>query len=387
MKNLFLSFLLMAGLATIAQQPVTIKGMVQNLEGYKLAIVYQSPTKKVLDTIAVANNQFEAKINIAEMQEIAVYPYRFFKYAVPTKNPNKYFLQPMLELFVAPGDVIMVYGDAKNLWEAKVSGGKYYKDWAQLRSITMPLETENYNLLAKQYSKEGLADSLVFKKYQEKRTEVKEKNKKQVIDFFKKNTGSMYALYKFSENLKALKPDEIETLLATYSPDLQQTVFAEKINNYLDKAKALSIGSKMIDFSATSLKGEAFNSKNLRGKYVLLDFWGSWCGPCRKSNPHLKELYKKYNAKGFEIVGIAKEMIPNIEKARAALTKAVVKDGLPWVQILNNERSDAEDLVKIYNVKGFPTKILVDKEGKIMWKGSGMEDGGLDDLLMNVFEK
>lgn len=387
MRKIFAAALLFYTQVLIAQEAVTIKGTITNMDGYSLAVIYYSPQKKTRDTVQLTNDQFELKIKIKDLQEIVIYPYNYYKYAVPTKDPNKYFLQPMLPVFVAPGDVITIDGDAKNLWEAKVSGGKYYKDWAQLRSVTMLLETENYNLLAKQYSKEGVSDSIIFKKYQSERTLVKEKNNLQVINYFKKNTGSMYAMYKFSENLKSLKPDEIETLLAAYTPDLQRTVFADRINQYLDKAKALNVGSKIIDFTATTVGLNPFDTKSLRGKYVLLDFWGSWCGPCRKSNPHLKELYKKYNTKGFEIVGIAQEMIPNLEKAKAALIKAIEKDGLPWVQIFNNERKDKEtDLVKIYNIKGFPTKILVNKEGKIIWKGSGLDSPELDEKLIELFK-
>ncbi|TXH22368.1 MAG: AhpC/TSA family protein [Chitinophagaceae bacterium] len=387
MKQFLAATLLFCSQILLAQEPVTLKGSVTNMDGHSLAVIYYSPLKKTRDTVQLTNDQFELKLKIKDLQEIVIYPYNYYKYAVPTKDPNKYFLQPMLDIFVAPGDVITINGDAKNLWEAKVSGGAYHKEWEQLRSVTMPLETENYSLLAKQYSKEGLADSIAFNKYRAERGVVKDKNKLQVINFFKKNTGSIYAMYKFSENLKALKPAEIESLFAAYTPELQESVFGEKITLYLDKAKALAVGSKMIDFSATTLKGEAFDSKNLRGKYVLIDFWGSWCGPCRKSNPHLKELYKKYNTKGFEIVGIAQEMIPNVEKAKAALTKAVVKDGLPWVQILNNEMKDDLDLVKTYNVKGFPTKILVDKEGKMIWRGSGLDSPELDEKLEQIFGK
>lgn len=386
MKRIFAVVLLLASKLLIAQQPVTIKGKVQNLEGYKLAIIYYSPQKKVRDTVALNNGQFEAKINIDAMQEIAVYPHNFFKYAVPTSSSNKFFLPPTLDIFVAPGDVITIDGDARNLWEAKVSGGKYDKEYAQLRSLIMPLETKNYSLLAKQYSKENLEDSIAFNKLRAERNIVKEKSKSLVKDFYKNNTTSIYAFYKFSDNLKSMPPYEIEELLASYSPELQQTDLGEKVRRYLEKLKSIDIGSKMIDFDGTTLKGDAFNSKSLRGKYVLLDFWGSWCGPCRKSNPHLKELYSQYKDKGFEIVGIAQERT-SLEKSKASLKKAVEQDGLPWIQLLNDELKEKVDVVKAYNVSAFPTKVLVDKNGVIVWKGVGDEGSGLDKLLTRIFGK
>lgn len=385
MKNLFIVALLLAGKVSIAQQSVTIKGKVQNLEGHKLAIIYYSPQKKVRDTVALNNGMFETKINIDAMQEIAVYSHNFFKYAVPTAKPNKFFLQPMLDIFVAPGDVIIIDGDARNLWEAKVSGGKYDKDYAKLRNLIMPLETKNYSLLAKQYRKENLEDSSTFNKIRAEREVVKDRIKSLIKDFYVNDTSSIYALYKFSDHLKSMRPDEINRLLADYSPELQQTDIGRKINNYLKKVRAVDIGSNMIDFTGTTLTGNVFDSKRLRGKYLLLDFWGSWCGPCRKSNPHLKELYNMYSEKGFEIVGVAQEN-RSLEKSKVSWSKAVKEDGLPWIQLLNEELKEKVDLVKAYNVSGFPTKILVDKAGIIVWKGVGSENE-LDGLLKKIFEQ
>ena len=84
-----------------------------------------------------------------------------------------------------------------------------------------------------------------------------------------------------------------------------------------------------IDINKNDPKGNAVSLTALKGKYVLLDVWGSWCGPCRTSHPHLKELYAKYKNQGLEIVGIAQEY-GTLEKSRAAWPKAMAEDGIPW---------------------------------------------------------
>ncbi len=78
----------------------------------------------------------------------------------------------------------------------------------------------------------------------------------------------------------------------------------------------------------------------MKGKYVLIDFWGSWCHPCRASHPHLKELYAKYKDKGFEIIGVAQETAKTPEEQRQSWTGAIAKDSLTWPQIMNNENSE-----------------------------------------------
>ena len=107
---------------------------------------------------------------------------------------------------------------------------------------------------------------------------------------------------------------------------------------------------------------------------MLLDFWGSWCVPCRKGNPHLKELYHQYKDQGFDIIGIAKD-----DDTRDAWVKAVEKDGLPWHQIL------VGDLDTKYNVTSYPTKILVDQQGIIIGR-YGENEKELDEQLNSIFK-
>ena len=97
----------------------------------------------------------------------------------------------------------------------------------------------------------------------------------------------------------------------------------------------------------------------------MLDFWGSWCGPCRASHPHLKELWEKYKDQ-VVFIGIAQETSENVEENQKEWRKAVKEDGMEWTQILNNEGET--DVVKLYGISAFPTKILISPEGKILCK-------------------
>ena len=118
---------------------------------------------------------------------------------------------------------------------------------------------------------------------------------------------------------------------------------------------------------------DLFAKKN---KYILLDFWGSWCGPCRASHPHLKELYQKYKNKGLNMIGIASEKAKTPAEERSLWIEAIEKDGLTWSQILNNEDKEKFDAVKEFSVTAYPTKILLDSEGRIVGKYVGSGNGG-----------
>ncbi|MNK28399.1 Thiol-disulfide oxidoreductase ResA [compost metagenome] len=137
-------------------------------------------------------------------------------------------------------------------------------------------------------------------------------------------------------------------------------------------------GDKLQAFSLykRDMKGKIIRLDSLKGKYVLLDFWGSWCKPCRNSHPHLKELYAKYKDKGFEIIGISQEMGADLGASKASWRKAIAEDDLPWIQVLDNEHRDKFNAVVQFGVAAFPTKILLDKEGNIIAKYVGNGKGG-----------
>ncbi len=161
--------------------------------------------------------------------------------------------------------------------------------------------------------------------------------------------------------------------------------------NHLTDSVRTYYKAKLTAFAASKLdmQGKPVDFNALQGHYVLLDFWGSWCRPCRASHPHLKELYAKYKDKGFEIIGIATEHAKTKEECIRLWKTAIAEDGLPWLQVLNNENAAKFDAAKEYNVTAFPTKILLDKDGNVIGRYVGNGSGGeaftsrLEQLLDN----
>ena len=140
-------------------------------------------------------------------------------------------------------------------------------------------------------------------------------------------------------------------------------------------AQDIRAGVQAPDFTAQKVDGTNFTLSSLQGKYVVLDFWGSWCKWCIKGFPDMKEAYAKHKAK-VEFVGIACR--DTEEKWKAATAKYE----LPWISVLNPA---ANDLVRVYDVQGFPTKIVIDPQGKIVKIVLG-EDPAFYDYLNTILK-
>jgi thiol-disulfide isomerase/thioredoxin len=148
------------------------------------------------------------------------------------------------------------------------------------------------------------------------------------------------------------------------------TQFAQMNLSSLEMDRRLAVGKEPIPFSVKGTKGETLSPEMYKGKVLLLDFWATWCGPCKAEMPNVKKVYSKYNSKGFEIVGVS------LDRSREALDKYVAQNKIEWPQYFDGKYWN-NDIATQYGVKSIPTTFLIDKKGKIRYKslhGRQLED-------------
>ncbi len=173
--------------------------------------------------------------------------------------------------------------------------------------------------------------------------------------------------------IQQLNPDkylnlykEVEAALSAkypsskYLANLKKDIMAYEMQS--QKANSLKVGEVPADFSLPTPDGKMISLSSFKGKVVLIDFWASWCGPCRKENPNVVAMYKKYHKKGFEILGVS------FDDDKSKWVKAYEADGLTWnhVSDLKGWESAA---AKLYGITTIPFTMLLDKEGKLIAKG------------------
>jgi peroxiredoxin len=143
---------------------------------------------------------------------------------------------------------------------------------------------------------------------------------------------------------------------------VKESALGKKIAAKLEVAKKTDTGKQSIDFSMNDVDGKPVALSSLKGKYVLLDFWASWCGPCRAENPNVKKAYAAFHSRGFEIFAVS------MDNDKEKWIKAIKQDGLPWIHVSDLKGGQCE-AGKLYGVSGIPMNYLLDKEGKIIAKG------------------
>lgn len=134
-------------------------------------------------------------------------------------------------------------------------------------------------------------------------------------------------------------------------------------------------GQQAYEIALPTIKGDTVKLSSLKGKVVLIDFWASWCTPCRLTNRKMVKIYPKYKEKGFEILGVS------LDKERAEWVEAVGKDRIPWLQVNDNGGWDARTITQ-WNIYQIPASYLIDKEGKVV--GVDLEGKELEKALRKL---
>lgn len=157
-------------------------------------------------------------------------------------------------------------------------------------------------------------------------------------------------------------------------PDSKYTKeFVEQV----DKMKITAIGQTALEIDLPNTEGVQTKLSSLRGKYVLVDFWAKWCGPCRRENPNIVQAYHKYKDKGFEVFGVS------LDRTKEDWLQAIAEDGLVWTQVSDLKYFESKAAAD-YNVNAIPFSILVDPQGKIIAKGLELRGPALDKKLEEV---
>jgi peroxiredoxin len=164
----------------------------------------------------------------------------------------------------------------------------------------------------------------------------------------------------------------LERRYKSLSPEVQQSMYGSYIHEQIDNGKVGAVGSEAMDFTQADTSGKPVSLSSFKGKYVLIDFWASWCKPCRMENPNVLLAYERFKAKNFTVLGVS------LDRSRDAWIKAIEDDKLVWSQV-SDLKFWSNAVAQQYKIQQIPQNFLIDPNGKIV--GKNLRGADLDSKL------
>lgn len=345
-------FLLLLGANTVLGQEksFTVKGKIdKSNDGKFIKLYYEKDTLKIIDSVSIKKGRFQFKGNL------------------PAPTLGKLSLEgedigDRIDLFLSQGTVQVIATDS--LYYAKISGTKLAENHELFAAKVRPVDRSFIDALnifkampegdaKKAYITEilgGLDEYTRFKR---------EAAHQFVID----NPNSYVALYHLEKTASAGLAN-YETTFPFYeklSSDLKATALGLELGDRLLAVKGNLTGKEYVDFVSTTPKGDELSLKEVlkSNKYTLIDFWASWCGPCRKENPHVVKTYEAFNDKGFTVLSVS------LDDDKGRWEEAIKQDNMPWYHV-SSLKGWKEPAAQLYGIRAIPQNFLIDASGKIV---------------------
>lgn len=284
------------------------------------------------------------------------------------------------EIFLEPS-VITVVADSSDPGRARITGSITQTEYEKLDRAVSKIRSR-WKIVMDTLSAINKRSNTLYQEYKEwVLSPYFEEMRETYLGFFDSHPSSYVTAWSLMIEGRDLTTDSLRLFYGRFSNAVKQSFYGKNIFRQLEDRKIGVPGATAANFTVPDLQGNKLELAQFKGKYVLLDFWGSWCLPCRKSHPHLKTLYSKYREQGIEFIGVAREYNNNMEAWR----KAIQEDQLDWPQVMTIDTPEG-NIIHKYNISYYPTKILIDKNGVIVGRYGEKEMGQLDSMLESIFK-
>lgn len=362
MKKVFLAFAVMVPGFLLAQEPVAkpfeVKGDVKAIKDpvKKVYLSYVSDGKRITDSTEVKNGEYNFKGTIAEPVLASLRA----GYEVPPAR-------------IAQKDIASFYMDygtnnAKNVdsfSNVTVSGSAANATFMKLRESVKAYDPQMM-ALSKEYGVLSAAkDEAGMERIQSEAQKIQKKIKEEVYKpFVKNNPSSPVALYALNQVAGYdIDPAEIEPIFNQLAVSTKNYPSAKAFAKKMETAKKTAIGQYALEFTQNDTIGKPVSLTSLKGKYLLVDFWASWCGPCRAENPNVVKAFDKYKGKGFHILSVSLDQ----PGAKDKWLNAIHDDGMPWTHV-SDLKYWQNEVAQLYGIQAIPQNLLLDPTGKIVAK-------------------
>jgi len=267
------------------------------------------------------------------------------------------------------------------LIKSELTNSSAQNDFLKLNNYLEPLNNSKDSLYIKYIEYDKVKDTIGISNVTSGIIEIDTKTKAVYEKFILKNSNSKitgYVLNRYGRTGKKLK--DVEALLQIIPESIKTSYSIQSLIETLTIKERTAIGSKATEFELTDISGKQINLSSYLGKYVLVDFWASWCGPCRREHPNLVNLYHKYKDSSFTILSVSLDK----ESDKQKWLNAVKKDGLLWNNVADLNGFEGP-VAKLYGITSIPFNFLINPEGMII--GKNLRGKSIEELLKKHYNR
>jgi peroxiredoxin len=361
-----------------AQQYV-IKGEVRKIKEpiNKVYLSYYADGKSTQDSAMVVGGKYEFKGMVTDPVMANLRAGYVPDTSVKTKRMISY-KRDIAGVFIENSKINITNLDS--FGNAVVKGSKSHAEYLKLKELTkevsskMELLSKDYNEFNKKKDEAGM--KMVDDAYEKADAEMRVKHK----EYLQTNTNSPIGIYAFKQFAGYdINADEAEPIFLALSESIRNSPGGKEMTDKIETAKKTGVGKIAMEFTQNDTLGNPVSLSSFRGKYLLIDFWASWCGPCRQENPNVVSAYSNYNSKGFDILGVSLDQPTGKEK----WLKAIHDDKLTWTHV-SDLKYWKNDVSVLYGIQAIPQNFLLDPQGKII--GKNLRGEALNKKLEELFK-
>jgi len=360
MKHIKLFILALLPLSIFAQsESFTVKGTVGKLNSpSKVYLSYRQNKTVITDSASIKNGMFELKGQVSNPVKAKLVLDHAGKGLQSLRTPD------FVELYLEKGVVSLTSKDS--VYNAVVVGSVVNDDNRKLTEKLAAAKNKMKVMMAEYYAApDEKKKSKEFQDETEKRYNAITKEIQEIESAFIRDNPNSYVSLDIIKNTGGSIPnvEVLDSLFKSLTETIRNSSAGKELSERIDKLKLVAVGAIAPDFTQMTPENQPVKLSDFKGKYVLIDFWASWCGPCRAENPNVVKVYNQYKDNGFTVLGISLDN----EKGRDAWLKAINKDQLTWTQV-SDLKGWYNEVAALYSVKAVPQNFLIDPNGKIIAK-------------------